>query len=717
MIRLIALLVFALFFFSKINAQHSAPDSVFAFFSNGKIKLDGELDEPEWAQARHISNFTQRELVEGEPATERTEVAIVYSETALYIGIWCYDRTPQKIEAKFLERDFNYDSDDNFGVVISPFNDKRSGYAFAVNPNGARADGQIISSEDINGDWNGVWDAAARRTDEGWFAELYLPFSTFQFPLAENQNWGINFERNIRHKNEQVLWQGWSRNFSILNMAQAGTLAGLNHIRGALRWEIKPYALLGADYKNTEGETDLLRKVGVDINKNLLSTLKLNLTANTDFAQVEADRVPVNLTRFDVYFPEKRDFFLEGSQNYEFRLGGPNTVFYSRSIGVSGANELLPVIAGARVFGIAGGTNSGFLSIQTGKEGDVPTTNYSMLRLRQDVGSQSNVGMVFTSVQSDSVNNLVFGGDARYETTKFLKNNNLIIYGALFGSRTEELESRQNIGYRLFVDYPNDLIDNFMGFVQVPRNFVPGMGFLNREDYRAYTWFFRFTPRFLTNWGIQKWSFRPWGFNIFQTASTGEIESWDNETRPLGFLTKSGEYFEFNLKQNFDHPREPFEISDSLVIPAGEYYSSGYEILLETFQGRRVSGGFVFFSSKYYTGHINTVEMGLSVNVNKHLNLNGDWIFNDLRLPEGNLQTHELVGRVLYAFTPKLNASLYAQWNSEEAFIGFNFRVHWIPKIGSDCYFVLNQAYDKQLRFNRLEETSAAAKLVWRFAF
>lgn len=191
-------------FYTKASAQHQVPDTLAAGTLFGKIKTDGILDEPEWAYAKRIDNFTQREPIEGLPGSECTEVAVLFGETAIYVGIWCYDSKPGKIEAKFLERDFNYQSDDNFEIALSPFNDQRSGYIFTVNPNGARADGQIISSEDVNDDWNGVWDAAARRTAEGWFVEVYIPFSTLQFHPGETHGWGINFERNIRHKNEQV---------------------------------------------------------------------------------------------------------------------------------------------------------------------------------------------------------------------------------------------------------------------------------------------------------------------------------------------------------------------------------------------------------------------------------------------------------------------------------------------------------------------------------
>ncbi len=245
---------------------------------------------------------------------------MVYDNLALYIGVWCY-QAPDKIVAKFLQRDFDYDTEDNFEVIISPFNDKRNGYLFIINPNGARADLLVSGQESSNINWNGVWDAKTSTTSEGWFAEIRIPFNTLQFKKQLVHTWAINFERNIRHKNEQVLWQGWNRDYELENISQAGTLVGICNIGYARRFELKPYGLAG--FEKREGlQTKYPSKVGGDLNINLTPTLKLNLTANTDFAQVEADRIVVNLSRFNLFYPEKREFFLEGYQNYQFNIGG-----------------------------------------------------------------------------------------------------------------------------------------------------------------------------------------------------------------------------------------------------------------------------------------------------------------------------------------------------------------------------------------------------------
>ena len=708
-------LALSLLFSSQIIAQRSQPDSLMAQRIPNAIRLDGVLDEPAWQQAMHIDNFTQVEPQEGRPATERTEVAVLYTETALYIGVWCYYEEPEKMVAKFLERDFDIEADDYVAFAISPFNDQRTGYAIAINGNGARADGLIEGSEDISPDWNGVWDARVRPLANGWAGEIYLPFSTLQFPANAGSVWGFQVQRKVLHKNETVRWQGWNRNYNFENMSQAGRLVGIENIRGKLRLELKPYALLGVA-KEKEIKADATRKVGIDINKNLLSTLKLNLTVNTDFAQVESDRLQTNLSRFSLFYPEKREFFLEGANNYSFSLGGPNNLFYSRRIGISEDNEQVPVLGGARIFGKAGNTNIGFLSIQTRKQGLTPGTNYSMLRLRQDVGSQSNVGMILTSVQREGHSNLVAGADAVFESSRFLKDKNFKLGGMLFGSYDSGLENRHNIGYRFFVDYPNDLLDIYMSTAYVPENFLPGMGFTFRKNYRNYVSFFRFTPRWLGNLGVRKMNFQPWRLFVYQDGTTGELESWEWGVRPFGVEMESGDAFNFNLNFEYDHPEKAFTLGDSMVIPAGKYHMKNYSVELSSYSGRRVYGGLGFSSGTFYTGELNNLSVELVMNINKHLNVSSEWQYNLVSLPEGKIYSHELSGRVIYAFSPRLNASVFAQWNSEEDFIGYNFRVHWIPRIGSDFYFVFNQGYDEQFRFKRLQETSSALKLVWRIA-
>lgn len=713
--QLLFLTVLSLISFRSFS-QHSSPDTLNAKFVSQNIVLNGILNEDGWSSAHKISNFKQRELKEGAEPSERTEVSVLYTQSALYIGIQCFDSNPDKIIARFLQRDFDWGQEDNFEVILSPFNDKRNGYLFVVNPNGARADAQITNEgEYFNINWNGVWDAAAIINEKGWSAEIYIPFSTLQYPDRPEQEWGINFERNIRRKNEQVLWQGWGRNYELETISQAGILAGLKNIKGKLRWEIKPYALGGVNF-STEQKTGFLGKVGLDINKNLLSTLKLNLTLNTDFAQVESDRIQVNLSRFSINYPEKRDFFLEGAGNYDFSMANGNTLFYSRKIGISNF-ELLPVLGGARVYGKVSKTNIGFLSLQTGSKDSTPSTNYSVIRVRQDIGARSSIGFITTSTINGKSSNQVFGIDGKYVTSKFLKNKDLVIGASFGGSITKGADNNKNLTYLLYAEYPNDLLNITLATASVQKNFNPELGFLRRTNYREYYASFEFTPRWFTKYGVRQLEFKPFEMDLYLNDMTGKLESYDMSFSPLAINFKSGEWFEFEVERSFDSPPESFEISDDITIPVGDYKMTNFGISAGTFDARKVYIRAGYSWGDFYTGKGKSLGVEWGWNINKHINLEAEYGFNDLDLPQGSLFTNELSARVRYAFSTKLNISLFTQWNSEEDLLGFNFRLHWIPKIGSDFYFVINQNYGERLPLRRVQQTNAAAKLVWRFAF
>jgi hypothetical protein len=698
-----------------VFAQHSTPDTIQALRIE-KINFDGKLDDPIWLAAPLVNNFTQRELDFGKPSTEQTKVAMVYDLYALYFGIWCYQKK-ETIVAKFMQRDFEYDTEDNFEVIISTFNDKRNGYLFVINPNGARADALVSSQESTNINWNGVWDARTTVTNEGWFAEIRIPFNSFQFKKETTHTWAINFERNIRSKNEQVLWQGWSRDYELENIAQAGTLSGLVDIGYTKRFELKPYGLAGFQ-KNEGAKTSYPSKLGADLNVNLSPTLKLNLTTNTDFAQVEADRIAVNLSRFNLFYPEKREFFLEGYQNYQVNLGSNNEIFYTRKIGIENFQPV-SIIAGGRLFGKAGKNNIGLLNLQTAAHDTIPTTNNTVIRYKRDIGAQSYIGGILTSKNSSIINNQVIGLDGAYSTSKFLKNKNLIVSGVISKSFDKGKNNENTYAWNFFIDYPNDLIDNFIGIRSVQQDFNPELGFLERRNFDNVRWFFRFTPRWFTNLGIRKMYFRPWGFELYRTHTTGKFESFLNESRPLGFFTKHGERFELNFYQQFDRLDDTFHLASNVKIPTGEYWMYRQEIQAGTFQGRRLWIDLNYMWGDFYTGHIDVLQGSLGINATKHLNFKTDYIYNTVRLPQGNIITHELAEYINYAFNPRFDLAMFVQWNSLDDLLLGNFRLHWIPNIGSDLYVVYNRGYEnlKQFSFMRPQISTGAAKLVWRFVF
>ncbi|MCF6366505.1 MAG: carbohydrate binding family 9 domain-containing protein [Bacteroidales bacterium] len=717
--HLMRFLVFILFFLVTVKsgfAQYSEPKVISANKISEKIKFDGQLNDSIWQKITPVNNFTQRDLNFGEPVTEKTEVSVAYDKDNLYFGIWCYQKT--KITAKNMNIDFDYESDDNFQIMISPFNDSRSGYLFIINPNGARADIQIFGIEDGNEDWNGVWDAKTTITTDGWFAEVVIPFSTFQFKKGNNLNWAINFERDIVSKNEQALWQGWSRDNSIFAVVKAGTLINLTDISYAKHFELKPYMLTGWHYDDVEGN-DYPIKIGGDLNINLTPTLKLNLTSFTDFAQVEADRIPVNLSRFSVYYPEKRQFFLESSDIFSYYLGDRNSAFYSREIGIE-EGQSVPIIAGARLFGKVKKSNIGFLNIQEANIDTILTKNNIIFRYKHDIGKQSYIGGIFTNVFDNEHSNQVIGIDATYQTSNFLKDKNFTI-GAKLTTSTENFELQEDaFTYRIFSDYPNDLIDNYMAFGTMQRNFNPELGYIRRSDYDSYTWYFRLTPRVFNKYGIKRLILKPWGFTLYNTHSTGELESFHNETRPFGAILNSGERFEFNFIQNYDRIDDAFELTDEISIPTGKYWMYNYEIQLETYNARRIWSELLYNWGGFYTGTIRTLELSLGININKHFNLNADYSWNEVKLAEGKIITHEIASYLNYAFTTKLNFSLFGQFNSLDELMIYNIRFHWIPKVGSDLYFVYNIGYEepiKQIEYLKPQTTGAVVKIIYRLTF
>lgn len=481
-------------------AQHSQPDTLMSFYSTQKITLDGRLEEEAWRLAKPITNFTQRELQVGQPATEQTQVAIIYSNKALYIGIWCFDREPDKLVAKELKRDFEHSRDDNFEVIIDTYGDKRNGFLFITNPNGARKDAQVFDNGgSVNTNWNGVWNVKTTITSEGWFAEMEIPFSTLKFRnKVEKQVWGINFERNIRRKREQVLWQGWSRDSDLEFVNRAGSLSGLDKLKNKAFVEVKPYSIAGLQTglgKSNQG----LFNAGGDVNYLITPTLRANLTLNTDFAQVESDRQQINLTRFPLFFPERREFFLEGENYFSMGMGDRIIPFYSRRIGLSEQRETVPIIAGTRLLGKINNTTLGAMSIQTAAQGSgegyIPSTNYSVLSWRQDVLKQSTVGAMTVNKYANGRLHSTTGGYMRYSTATFLGNKNLAIGGAYTQNYNSGNFKKRANAQRVFISYPNDKIEFDAAWQRSPSAFNPEVGFLSRTNFQEFYAELEFKPR------------------------------------------------------------------------------------------------------------------------------------------------------------------------------------------------------------------------------
>jgi hypothetical protein len=697
-------------------AQASSPATIRAVHTTGPITLDGTLNEDVWASAPRIANFTQRELNENMPATEQTAVAVVYTATELYLGIWCFDAEPDKITARKMQWDFDYGTDDNFEIVLDSYADRRNAYLFVVNPNGSQADALVMDNgRKMNEAWNGVWYAAATTTAAGWFAEIRIPFSTLKFSAAVEQRWGVNFERNIRHKREQVLWQGWSRDASIRQVSRAGTLEGLRNLTRMKVWEFRPYVLAGAETARDTSATTTAN-AGVDFGYLINPTVKLDFTINPDFAQVESDRLIVNLTRFSISYPEKRQFFLEAQNFFDFSLGRAQP-YYSRRIGIDQGRET-PILGGVRFLGKVRRTTLGAMVVQTGSTDSSRSTNYSLLRWKQDLGEESSVGLLAIGETQVGRFNGTAGVDLLLSTSKLFGDKNLQVGGAIAATYTSDGDTATGTAHRLFVSYPNDLVDISGSWERAGSAFKPEVGFLSRTSYQRFETEVSISPRprFLP-W-VQQLEFKPIELAYYIDDVTHTMQSVDMEFRPLGLSLKSGDNLEINVQRNAENLLEDFEIRDGYVIPAGRYWMTRGEIQVESFDGRAISTSAAVTWGRFYDGSSTEWEADLAWKVSRHFSTSVGYQRADLRLTSGAFAIDELLGRMSYSLSPSLFGSVFAQWNNDDDEILLNFRGTWIPKPGAALYVVLNQFGDTQGPRGalRLNKTIAMTKFVWYYA-
>lgn len=696
-------------------AQHSAPDTLAALMVDQKLTLDGKLDEAAWQRAVKITNFTQRELAYGQPVTERTEVAVLYDDRTLYIGVWCYDREPGQIIAREMKRDFDYGKDDNVEIIFDTYHDRRNAFLFITNPNGARYDAQVLDNgQRVNPSYNGVWDVRTQRTGEGWFAEIAIPLTTLKYEEKAGQTWGFNVERNIRRKREQVMWQGWSRDAELEQVNRAGTLAGLDGLRKHRFIEMKPYAIAGVDQRSRA--TTTLVNAGGDVNYLVSPTLRLNLTLNTDFAQVESDRQQVNLTRFPLFFPELREFFLEGQDYFSMPFGSNIVPFYSRRIGLSPDRQTIPILAGLRLLGKVNRTTLGTMSLQTAARGDEPTSNYSVFSVRQDVFRQSTVGVLSANKITPGRLHSTTGGFFRYNTSSLFGGKNFEVQLTYTQALNSDRHTQSNSSAsRVAISYPNDKMQLDAAWNRAGGSFVPETGFLRRDNFQEFYTELEFNPRpkNQAHW-IRRYSFKPVDMNYYVYDSTGRLQSFFFEIRPLGFSTKSGEFFEFNVQRRGEGLIRPFAISESVVLSEGDYWWNRYEVQARSFSGRLFSVSANLNWGGFYTGRSVESSYNLIWRTSRNLNLSLTYERNWVNLAQGRFTTDLVLGRLEYALNPRLFGSFVSQWNSQDAAALVNFRLNWIPQVGKDFFLIVNQYYDATTGV-RTRQTVVIAKLVWRF--
>ena len=692
--------------------------------TTGTIRVDGRLDETAWQSADPIGPLRQREPIENAEASEQTSVRVLYTDDALYIGVVCGDRSARGIISTQLTRDANLDVDDRITIVLDPFYDHRNGFFFQVNAAGARADGQVANnSETLTRDWDGIWNAAARISDDGWIAEIEIPFKTLRFKPGQSV-WGFNIERQIKRRQEIDRWAAPRQNIWIGNLAEAGRLEGLDGIRQGRGLDVRPYLSGG------EGNSGSELAGGVDIFQNITPNLNTAVTVNTDFAETEADIRQVNLTRFPLFFPEKRTFFLEGAGVFDV-AGLANTTdirpFFSRRVGlvegVTGDNVTVPLRVGVKLTGRQSDYNIGVLDVETGSRPDpalpngfLDRQNLFAARVSRNIFEQSWIGGIVThgNPTGGGANTLI-GADARLATSTFRGNKNLSL--ALYALGTDDAASGTRAGAGGFtVDYPNDRWDVALTWKHIGESFQPALGFVPRTGIRKTDLNMAFQPR-PERWGIRQFffEFRP----TYITNLQNRVENWRIFTAPFNARTESGEHLEWNYIPEFEHLDGPFEIAGGVVIPAGSYRWTRFRAEANTATKRAWVVDAALWWGGFYAGNRRQLELGLTLKPNTHVALSLRTERNDVSLPEGSFFTQIVTVRADYNFTPNVSWANLAQYDNESRIAGLQSRLRWILQPGNDLFLVLNRGWHRTLDDNRFEPSfdRGSAKLQYTFRF
>ncbi len=692
---------------SNLHSENGSK-TIYATRVVGKPVIDGHLSDTLWSFATPVNDFLQQEPIAGQPASFKTEVRIIYNDDALYVGVMCYDPEPQKIIARELKKDGNLRGDDNFMLIFDTFNDKKSAYWFGTNPLGMRDDALLsgIDFRGFNEDWDGIWYVEAAVTDSGWSVEFEFPFSTFKFHKQNEQVWGVNFARQIRRLNEQVLWSGVGLNLGLFKLAYAGKLVGIKDIERGSPIYLKPF--LSAGIQRFNGHRKTVLKPGLDIKYGLTQNLSLDLTFNTDFAQVEADRARINLSRFPLFFPEKRDFFLENASIFDYTFGFRNNVFYSRRIGLSRGVEI-PINFGARMVGRINEIELGILNVQTAAKENEPPTNYGVVRTKYDLLDQSYVGFIFTNKISKNGFNRVYGGDFNFIFTDFLDNQTLMIGGGALKS-DETNGGNKNLAYKAFVSFPNDLVNAFLSYREAQKDFNPAMGFFFRTGFKSLTSHLRISPR-INYLGIKKLNFTIFESDIYWNSDNTLSTSYFSLS-PFGLVTNADDQIIFRINRNFDFTEYDFTIFDTITIKSGKYNFNSAGFSLNTSRSRPLILEFDFDDGTYYSGRRRNFSTELTYMFSRNLSLSSDFELNRIELYGIKFYTREFGMRIRYDFSTMTYSSIFAQWNNELKELNINYRFLWQPKIGSNFYLVLNHLISTEDK-PRTKDIVILAKFVW----
>lgn len=677
--------------------------------------LDGVvMGDPAWSEANPTAEFWQTRPDEGEPSSEKTEVRFVFSDTTLYIGVVCYDEEAGGITVADSRRDASLDDGDSIQIILDTFLDQRSGFVFGTSPAGQEYDGQVVNAGEgrlgrstttssgsgagFNGNWDGVWEVRTTVSDSGWSAEFAIPFRTLNYPARDVQTWGVNIQRTIRRRNEIAYWAPLPRQYNLLRLSLAGHVTGVRvppaEERGV---KIAPYVTGELGHSDVRERTTALGDIGIDLKYAVSPSLTLDLTYNTDFAQVEVDRQQINLDRFNLFFPEKRPFFLENAGVFSVssvrQVAGGNPaqteLFFSRRIGIGADGREIPILGGARVSGKVSDTVSvGLLNMQTEAVGsDTPANNFSVARVARDLPNSSQIGALFvnrqaTGAQVGSDNyNRTYAVDGRVGLGQ-----NGQVAGFLAKTSTPELEADDH-AYNLAWDYNSERWRFTLGYVEVAENFNPEVGFLRRggRGFRNVDSGFSFITRPKSFLKLQQ--IRPhvtfnrfWLFDGFAQSSFLHLDN-DLEFNDSTLIKTA-----WNITG--EGVIEAFDIADGVTVPVGTYNHHEAQITYESNRGAPVSVGLRTRVGGFFGGHRATWGPTLNIRTGDAFNAAIEWSRNDVDLPGGHFIANLTSAQIAYNFTPRRFVQALIQYNDSADLWSTNLRLGLLGQANTGLFLV-----------------------------
>ena len=662
--------------------------------------IDGSLDDPVWEQAFLIDSFVQQEPDEGEPSTERTEVRVLHDPKNLYLGVFAFDSEPDQITATEMRRDSEQVlQEDNIQIVLDTFMDSRSAYMFVTNPLGAKVDQQISNegeggyfgrpSSNVNRDWDGVWHVVAKRVSNGWVAEVAIPMVTLRFPKHEPQSWGINIMRNIGRKNEQVFWAPVPKAYGIMRVSLAGALEGLRSLNRGRDLRITPFINGGASRKSVANSTEssFQRDMGLDVKYGVTASLNLDVTINTDFAEAEVDDEQVNLTRFPLFYPEKRDFFLENAG--QFNVGSVTSfnrladLFFTRRIGLSESGGTVPIRGGARLTGKVGANDIAIMDVQTedafGRSGE----NFLVARYSRHLFARSKVGGLF-------INKMQTNGEHFNRTyavdMSLAPHANMTITGFVAKTETPGVVSG-DLGAYLNATWLSDKWRIYGEYADFQDGFNPEVGFLPRRGIRTTKLHMERNPR-PGFWGIRVLS--PMYNITYTTDQNNQLVSRRHHFMN-GTRFDSGAYLNVMYNLHYERLDMPFTVHEGVTIPVGEYSFAALHLAYNSNPSRQVYYNLSLVPQTFFGGNRTDMQATVGARLTSQASIEGSYARNNVNLPAGNFDLNLAFFRLDYAFSPTITLRSVTQYNSSKNQWGTSARLRYTYKPGSEVFLVYDE--------------------------